>query len=240
MTTFLVFFHTVVLALAVPSLVLAQATSPAPPAEPSLRTFFPDLLSDVRRLPSNPVAVRVTLGGIASSGLSTFDDNFATWNKAAVFESGTWIGNGYVLAAGTLTVYSFGQPRVKRIAADMLRAQVLSLGLAYGLKYTVRRERPDHSGQDSFPSGHATQTFATAAVLARHVGIWAWPVFAGAGFVAASRVNQRRHFVSDVAFGAGMGLAVGWNGARVAPGWTVAPAVSPSSASIQISRTFTP
>ena len=64
MTTFLVSLPTVAVALAVPTLAFPQATTPAPPAEPSLRTFSTDLADDVRRLPSHPASISVAVGGI--------------------------------------------------------------------------------------------------------------------------------------------------------------------------------
>jgi membrane-associated phospholipid phosphatase len=58
---------------------------------------------------------------------------------------------------------------------------------------------------------HASVTFATAAVLERHVGYRAsWPMFVIAGYVSASRLTDNRHFLSDVLFGSALGMAVGW------------------------------
>ena len=232
---------TVALALVVPTHAFAQGSAPRP--EPSLRSFVPDLIDDARRLPSNSAAVSVAIGGILSAGLSPFDDEVAEWDPSDNFESGTWIGNSIVLAAGTVATYAVGHwaemPRVKVVAVDLLRAQTLALGVTYALKYTVGRERPDESSNDSFPSGHAAQTFASAAVLARYFGMWAAvPAFGVASFVVASRLNQRRHYVSDVAFGAGLGVAVGWNGVRGKSNWNVTPAVSRSALGLRVSHAF--
>jgi membrane-associated phospholipid phosphatase len=244
MTAFLVALGVLALAAAVPPQCLAQTTATTPPAEPSLRTFFTDLAGDVRRLPSNPAGVSVVSGELLSVSLSRLDDDLAQWQPEGIFELGTWL-NGPALAGITLASYGLGRwthkPRVSHIAVDVLRAQVLSLGLTYGLKQIVRRERPDHSSDDSFPSGHAAQTFASATVIARHLGPQtAWPGFVVASFVALSRMNQQRHFFSDVVFGAGLGVAVGWNSGHEASPWTVAPHLSRSRVSVQISREFWP
>jgi membrane-associated phospholipid phosphatase len=244
-TWFRVFVPAVVLALGVPSLAFPQTHTPAPPSEPSLRTFFQDLAGDVRRLPSSAGALSVAAGGILSTSLSPLDDDLQLWDATGAFEAGTLAGNSLVLGAGTLAVYGVGrwldQRRVSHVAIDVLRAQVLSLGIAYGLKYTVRRERPDHSSSDSFPSGHSAQTFASATVLTRHLGpAAAVPAFGAAGFVAMSRVNQRRHYLTDVMFGAGLGVAVGWTGTRRVGAWQVTPAVSPSGAAVSVSRRMAP
>lgn len=231
----------VALAVAVPTTAFSQATAPAPRVEPSLRTFFTDLADDARRLPSNTAAVSIALGGILSTSVSPFDDDVARWDPADEFKGGTWIGNSVVLATGTLVTYGVahwaGMPRVKVVAVDVLRAQALSLGLTYGLKYLVGRERPDHSSEDSFPSGHTAQTFASAAVLARYFGPPAVvPAFGVASYIALSRLNQRRHFLTDVTFGAAIGVAVGWSGTRGRSNWTIAPALSRSGMGVRVTH----
>ena len=48
-------------------------------------------------------------------------------------------------------------------------------------------------------------------MLERHLGYrGAWPTFVIAGYVAASRLHDNRHFLSDVMFGAALGIASGW------------------------------
>jgi membrane-associated phospholipid phosphatase len=241
MTRFPVVLPAVALALVVPSVAFPQAHTSAPPPEPSLRTFFTDLASDARRLPSNAGAISVAAGGILGTALSPLDDDLALWDATGAYEVGTLAGNSLVLAAGTLAVYGVGrwadQPRVSHVAIDVLRAQVLSLGLAYSLKYATGRERPDHSSSDSFPSGHSAQTFASATVIGRHLGPGAAvPAFGAAAFVAMSRVNQRRHYLTDVMFGAGLGIAVGWTGTRRVGDWQLTPAVSPSGVAVSVAR----
>jgi membrane-associated phospholipid phosphatase len=241
MTTFLV-SSAVALALAVPVTAFPQATTPALQKEPSLRTLLPDLVDDVRRLPSNPASASIAIGGILGVSLSPLDDRLADWEPEGVFTNGTFL-NGGVLAAITLATYGVahaaGSSHVKHVTVDILRAQLLSLGVVYGLKYAVGRERPDRSSHDSFPSGHAAQTFASATVLARHLGPHAtWPALVAASFVALSRVNQNRHFLSDVVFGAGLGVAVGWNTVHRESDWTVTPQVSRSGVGVHLARTF--
>ena len=235
----------VALALAVPTAAMSQATAPAPRVEPSLRTFFTDLADDARRLPSNEAATTVAFAGVLSTSASTLDAQIALWDAEDEFKGGTWIGNSVVLATGTLATYGFAHwahmPRVKLVAVDVLRAQALSLGLTYGLKYAVGRERPDHSSEDSFPSGHTAQTFASATVLARYLGMPnAIPAFGIATYIALSRLNQNRHFLSDVTFGAGIGIAVGWSATNGRGHWNIAPALSPSAKGVRVSRVFGP
>ena len=95
---------------------------------------------------------------------------------------------------------------------------MLTAGLTYGLKAAVRRE---HTGY-SFPSGHASVTFATATVLQRHFGWKGALAYSVAAYVAASRLHENRHHLSDVVFGAAVAAVAG---RTVTPGST-APEVS--------------
>jgi membrane-associated phospholipid phosphatase len=106
---------------------------------------------------------------------------------------------------------------------------LLTQGLTAAVKFSVQRGRPDGT-QYSFPSGHSAVTFASATVLSAHFG---WkvgvPAYGVASYVAASRLQAKRHFLSDVAFGAAVGIAVGRTvtvgrgGAQFALSPTVAP-----------------
>ena len=88
---------------------------------------------------------------------------------------------------------------------------VAMVGATGGLKYTVRRERPDGSSRTSFPSGHAARAFMTATMLHKEYGQTVSPWFSVAGYGAAAatglmRVRENNHWVSDVLAGAGIGI----------------------------------
>jgi len=76
----------------------------------------------------------------------------------------------------------------------------LSEMMLQSLKYTVRRERPDHSSGYAFPSGHSADTFALATVIAGHPGFgWSLIGYAAASYVAMSRLHDNAMSVRPVA-----------------------------------------
>lgn len=74
------------------------------------------------------------------------------------------------------------------------------------LKYCVSEERPNHKNFHSFPSGHTSASFATAAFLQRRYG-WKLgaPAYALATYVAWGRVFSKNHYWWDVVAGAAIG-----------------------------------
>ena len=129
-----------------------------------------------------------------------------------LFQSGNVIGSfAFQMSAG-FAAYgagkAFGNKRVAFVGRDMVRAQVVSQVMVQALKVTVRRDRPDHSNNMSFPSGHAASAFATATVLQRYYG---WkvgaPAYAVGSYVALARMSWNRHHATDVVMGAGFGIA---------------------------------
>lgn len=78
------------------------------------------------------------------------------------------------------------------------------------LKPCVKRPRPDTYAANSFPSGHTAVAFMTATMLHYeygHLSPWiSLGAYTTATAVGVSRVLNDRHWVSDVAFGAGIGV----------------------------------
>jgi undecaprenyl-diphosphatase len=62
----------------------------------------------------------------------------------------------------------------------------------------------------SFPSGDATMAFAAAACMAVALPRWSVAFFAWGVLVAAERVLENAHYVSDVVAGAGLGILCAW------------------------------
>ncbi|MCP5144474.1 MAG: phosphatase PAP2 family protein [Gammaproteobacteria bacterium] len=82
-----------------------------------------------------------------------------------------------------------------------------NLAATVALKKTVDKTRPNGKGE-SFPSGHSSVTFQSAAFLHRRYGLrYAWPAYAAASYVAWSRVDSDNHYTVDVVAGAALGIA---------------------------------
>jgi hypothetical protein len=126
-------------------------------------------------------------------------------------EAGTVAGDGVIQSGAAAAIYfaglAIGSGRTQELGTALLEAQIVEGVLTQGLKHAVSRIRPD-GGRHSFPSGHSSAAFATADVLWQRFGWKAGlPAYAGAGYIAASRLVERAHFLSDVVFGAAIGIA---------------------------------
>jgi membrane-associated phospholipid phosphatase len=142
-----------------------------------------------------------------------------------VSQATTGFGGAYGVNTGVaflIVGYAFRSWNLRETGRETLEAGFLSNLLdKWVLKYAFGRERPLRSGgktvfhpgssNDSFPSGHATEAFAVASVIAMRSPGWVLPTIAytAATLVAFDRVNDRVHFASDVAAGAVLGTAIG-------------------------------
>jgi membrane-associated phospholipid phosphatase len=221
--------------------------NPANPRRPWWR-IFNDIGSDFGHLPSKDSGSWLLTGTIVSLIASPVDKAI---NKRfhgggfvdVVFDPGKVIGYGVTQFGVAFTIWEWGrvhdQPRVVHLGVDLLRAQIVAQGLTYGLKYVVRRQRPDGTGY-SFPSGHATVTFASATVLQRHLGWkYALPTYTLATYVAVSRLHENRHYLSDVVFGSTIGIIAGRTVTRHGRDeWGIIPVTEKGKTALLITRTW--
>ena len=86
-------------------------------------------------------------------------------------------------------------------------ASFVAGGTCLLLKHVVSTRRPDATNDHSFPSGHTVLGFVGAELVRMNYG-WAWGLgaYVVASGVAFMRVYSGRHWVSDVLFGAGLGI----------------------------------
>jgi len=223
----------------------AEQKEPPTPPHTGVHALASGLVEDVKHLPSKPNAYLALLGGGLAAGVHPIDDdvNDRVRGSENVWRPGKYVGLTPVQMGAALAVYTYGrvqhQARVSHLGMDLLRAQILTSGLTVGLKYSTQRERPDGSNAHSFPSGHASITFATATVIERHLG-WRYSVlgYTIASYVAASRLHDNRHWLSDVVFGSAVGAIGGrtvtQHGRNV---WTMTPVPVPGGVALLALRT---
>jgi len=210
-----------------------------PPAwEKALRTLGDDTLyllsSPLRLSPESALVVAGVGAGIA--GLAFADRSIrdalaphrhdgvrdAADDVALLGHAGVLLGlNVGAIAIGEGLKEATGNSKLLSAALVATEAQLLTLVLTEGIAYGTARTGPNQSndpGQwfsgwghhDSFPSSHASQAFAVAAVIEDRFGLGPGIVAYGvAGLVGAARLVQDKHWASDVVGGAVLGWAVG-------------------------------
>jgi membrane-associated phospholipid phosphatase len=140
-----------------------------------------------------------------------------------------------LLAGGLIS----GNSRVTQAGGRLAATMALTAAMTAGGKFLAGRPRPDamlpldgddfqpFSGRAAMPSGHTAMAFALATSLSDDIKKpWATAgLYTLAGAVAWSRINDNRHWLSDVAAGA----LVGITSAKLASGrWRVFGNTAPS------------
>ena len=134
------------------------------------------------------------------------------------------------LSAGYLAGAVTGSKDLKRVMFHAGAAALLATGVSSSIKYTIGRTRPDFagdpdqfrpfSGNNSFPSGHTAVAFAIATAIADETDdSWSDVALYGAATLTAmSRINDDRHWTSDVLVGGLIGHLSGkWVSRQMGP-----------------------
>lgn len=136
-----------------------------------------------------------------SEAISPFSD--------AIGGTGQILGSPLVMGitGGSMLAVPFTKnKKFRAFAFDLSQAFLINNLIVQATKSAVGRTRPNGESDDSFPSGHSSDSFVLAGVMSHYygkkVGIAAYAL---AGFVAFSRVEKGKHFPSDVIFGATVG-----------------------------------
>jgi hypothetical protein len=138
------------------------------------------------------------------------------------------LGDGYSSFGGAGAIYLIGKISHNQRASETgeigLRALMHSAAVATALKVVTNRQRPNEAEgagrfwasqsrlDSSFPSLHASTTWALATVIAEEYSdlpIVRWGAYGWASVVSVSRVTGKRHFTSDVLVGAVIGHLIG-------------------------------
>jgi len=152
----------------------------------------------------------ILIGGLLGSGISTkYDDKIQEVYQGKILgKSAAKLGD-YWGIAGQFIILS----RLKLGSDDFNYATsaIIANGLCtYGLKFITGRIRPDGANRRSFPSGHTSSSFLAATIAddlyGSKIGV---PAYLLAGLTGLSRIHDNKHYLSDVIFGASLGIALG-------------------------------
>ncbi len=201
-----------------------QQTSPYthPAADPNhdltVKEFFRDVggnfvgILDVRNL--GPLAVGAAATGLATIPEQDLEQHFARgemWGAWA--DPGKYIGNPAILFGTGSVLFAASRKsndrRFRSMTYSLMQGAIVSSGVVQSTKFAFSRLRPNGENY-SFPSGHVSDTFMVATVAADHYG-WkaAIPSYAVAAYVSATRLEERKHHLTDVVAAAAIGYVVG-------------------------------
>ena len=159
-----------------------------------------------------------------------------------LFDFGNIWGDARVqipLAVGSWAVGSWqDNSKLAQFGYDLTRGVFLTYGVSSASKLVFDRTRPNGDPY-SFPSGHTATAFATAGVLSRHYGPWGTAAGVSLGVLTAlGRMEENKHFASDVVAGATIGWIIGRTVARKGPKTDSAWQLVPSGNGIVLVRRF--
>ena len=218
---------------------VAQTAPPDPPPPVELKTIPRRFVTDELRIWTSPFQAKsynshvikkyVVPFALLSATLIATDrhtghilpntDDQQKWSGRV-----SQIGASYTLAGISGATYLIGKvigdAHAKEAGLLSLEAMGHSQVAIFAFKQLTNRVRPvDHDGGgsfwkggNSFPSGHAAASFAMATVFAyeyREQVIVPITAYSLAGLVSAARIGARRHWVSDIVVGGGLGFLIG-------------------------------
>jgi membrane-associated phospholipid phosphatase len=136
-------------------------------------------------------------------------------------------------AAGLTLFFKDGQGTLQ-----LGESAALALGVTFGLKSIIDEQRPNGEPR-SFPSGHASISFASAEFMRIRYG-WKYglPAYLLASFVAYSRVESNQHYTHDVMAGAAIGILSSTLFTRPYEGWNIQAEADHNYFGIRFSRTW--
>lgn len=158
------------------------------------------------------VSVPLIAGSLLLKGEDTHFRNMRGGHMPKAYKSSeTYIQ--YLPLAATLGLKAFGvesRSSWARMAVSGAAGGAIMLAATQSMKHLISTGRPDNSDDHSFPSGHTATAFVTATILHREYG-HLHPLVSIGGYATAAatgilRIRKNRHWASDVAAGAGIGI----------------------------------
>ncbi len=172
-------------------------------------------------------AAAIAVGYSIDNNIKDFSQKNVNSLNNHIFIIDNIYGNGYTLI-GIVGVYSYGlflnDPGVRKIGLQTIQAVGYAGLITSILKSIVGRSRPytnsgkanyhpfnTQAAETSFPSGHATVSFAVSTVLANNTDNIFLKIlcYAASGWVDCSRIYHNDHWLSDVIAGSAIGYFVG-------------------------------
>jgi PAP2 superfamily len=213
----------------------AQTPAPTPSGSSLEKDFFKNILQDQKAIWTAPLHIQradtkwIVPGSIGLMALIATDrmtgDEIAEFDRqVGASRAVSHAGSAYTLGAVAGTFYFLGRKQNDARAREtgLLSAEALvdSLLVSGALKVITQRTRPVggiersefFDGGSSFPSGHSTQVWTVATVIAseyhhrRSVQIAA---FATATAVSLARFTGQKHYLGDVLAGSALGYGIG-------------------------------
>ena len=158
------------------------------------------------------VSVPLIAGSLLLKGEDTHFRNMRGGHMPKAYKSSeTYIQ--YLPLAATLGLKALGvesRSSWGRMVTSGAMGGAIMLAATQSMKYLISTGRPDNTDDHSFPSGHTATAFVTATILHREYGHIS-PLVSIGGYATAAatgilRIRKNRHWASDVAAGAGIGI----------------------------------
>lgn len=201
----------------------------------SERQFLKNILRDQKAIWTSPFRLDdedvrwLAPFGATTAALIATDRRTAGWvgegrTQREVSRGVSYAGSLYTAGGIAAACYLVGRqarnPRVRETGLLGAEALVNSVIVYTALKEITRRPRPrDDGGRgrffksgESFPSGHATNSWALATIIAheyKNRKLIRYGAYATAAAVSISRFSGRKHFLSDILVGSALGYGIG-------------------------------
>ncbi|MBP1164488.1 MULTISPECIES: phosphatase PAP2 family protein [unclassified Chryseobacterium] len=161
--------------------------------------------------------VLITYGALATATEQFKKINFDTRNEIRedhpTFRTTIDNYTQFLPGATVFALQAFGIKGESSVKKELI-VYAMSIGISTAIviptKKLTHQERPDGSNNQSFPSGHTALAFASAEFLRREywnvspwIGVAGYAVAAGTGIL---RMYNNKHWLGDVAAGAGIGI----------------------------------
>jgi len=211
--------------------------SPTPSSSPPTleREFFKNILHDQKAIWTSPLHLErsdakwLVPSGIGLMALITTDritgDELAESDRSvSASRAISYSGSVYGVGAAAGTFYVVGRLknnyRARETGVLIAEAAVDSAIVEGALKEITQRARPADGverseffdGGSSFPSGHSTQAWSLATVIAneyKHRRAVQVAAYAMASAVSVARFTAQKHYLSDVLVGSALGYGIG-------------------------------